>query len=215
MGGIPLILCVTGKMAAGKNAASEILSAKGFVAVDADSVVHEILGDSSVVERIVGEFSADAEKRGIRLVRPDGSLDRRSLGALVFSEKALLSRQEAIVLPEVDSRLRAFASGCRARGQDAVINATVLHKIGCIAECDAVIFVDAPFFVRLLRARRRDALPFRRILARFWAQRNLFSKYKKSNADTYRVKNTGDLRVLERNIAECMEKIERAKRGEK
>lgn len=200
-----MILCVTGKMAAGKNAASEILERRGFACVDADRVVHEILLEKQVQERIVEEFGKVSEEMGIKIVSDDGSLDRRALGRVVFSDGGLLERQERIVLPEVEARLRRFIEeNC---GKNVVLNATVLYKIPCVRVCDAVLFVDAPVFLRLFRARRRDGIGFLQIARRFWSQRNLFSKYKKSNADTFKVRNSSTLDALEKKL---MKKIDEA-----
>ena len=85
-------------------------------------------------------------------------------------------------------------------GKDVVVNATVLYKIPSVKKCDAVIFVDAPVLTRLFRARKRDGMKTVQILQRFWSQKNLFSKYKKSNADTFKVNNTGDLTALEEKL---------------
>lgn len=205
-----MILCVTGRMAAGKNAASEILVRRGFCCVDCDRVVHEILAEPSFQRRVADEFAAEADAAGIALVRADGSLDRRALGSLLFRDGALLARQESLVLPEVESRVRVFLGG----GGDRVVNAAVLWKLpGTLALCDAVIFVDAPWFVRFARARRRDGIPRLDIARRFWAQRNLFAKYRLENADTYRVQNAGDLRALESKIDGILGSIEKKQRG--
>jgi dephospho-CoA kinase len=56
----------------------------------------------------------------------------------------------------------------------------VLYKTPeLLALCDKVFFVTAPFFKRLVRARRRDRLPLSQILKRFNAQHNLLKEYQK------------------------------------
>jgi dephospho-CoA kinase len=55
--------------------------------------------------------------------------------------------------------------------------------------CDAILFVKAPFITRLIRARRRDHLPFRQILRRFHAQKNLLKEYKKTGKQIIFFKN--------------------------
>lgn len=199
-----MILCVTGCMAAGKNAASEILEKKGFVSIDADKVVHQILLERDFQEKVIATFKSFADEKKIELRNEDGTLNRRNLGALIFADKKLLALQESLVLPEVDKRLCEFIDSNSKK--NVILNATVLYKIPCVKKCDAVIFIDAPLFTRLIRARKRDGMKFFQIIQRFWSQRNLFSKYKKSNADTFKVRNLGNLKVLEENLEKIINK---------
>ena len=200
------VICVTGAMAAGKNAVSDILEKHGFACTDADKLVHEALATPEVQARVLTEFGALARERGICLTREDGSLDRRALGALLFSDKALLGRHEAILHPEVDKRIDAFMA--ENAGKNIVINATVLYKTPSMKKCSAVLFVTAPLFVRFFRARRRDGMKTRHILARFWQQRNLFAKYKKTDADIYRVSNTGSIQALEEKTEAFLKRLD-------
>jgi dephospho-CoA kinase len=55
---------------------------------------------------------------------------------------------------------------------------------------DAVIIVEAPFFIRLLRARKRDRLPWTALLRRFKSQRKFNAQFFKGKTDIYRVKNS-------------------------
>ena len=73
-----MIICITGPMAAGKNAAAKLLEKRGWFCIDADALVHEAI--ESEADKIIRTFSQDAKKRGIDIVRQDGSIDRRSLG---------------------------------------------------------------------------------------------------------------------------------------
>ena len=64
--------------------------------------------------------------------------------------------------------------------EKSIINATVLYKTPeLLKRCQKIIFVTAPFFTRLRRARNRDHLPYRQIFRRFHAQRNLLKEYKR------------------------------------
>ena len=193
-----MLLCVTGPMAAGKNAAAEILAQRHqFAVVDADELAHDAAEQAKA--QIVQEFGAMAAQRGIRLLREDGSLDRRAVGALIFSDPELVRRQEAIVYPQIN---RMFDEFIAARsGQDIAINATVLYKVPLIERIDCVLYVDAPAIQRFFRARRRDGMPAQQIRERFRSQRHLFAKYKNANADIRKVWNTGTREQLEKKIA--------------
>jgi dephospho-CoA kinase len=66
----------------------------------------------------------------------------------------------------------------------------LLHRSSAFEMLDAVIIVEAPFFVRLLRARKRDRLPWTALLKRFKSQRKFNPQFFKEIADIYRVENS-------------------------
>lgn len=191
-----MILCVTGPMAAGKNAASSILEKKGFACVDADLLVHQAVENAK--EEILASFGSLADEKGLPLLTENGHINRRNLGALIFQFPELIKKQEDIVYPILNGLFEDFME--ENKGRNLVINATVLYKVPLIKKVDSVLFIDAPLLQRLFRAKRRDGMSLKLILQRFKAQRNLFAKYKKSVADTVRVGNTGSMKKLEWKI---------------
>lgn len=193
-----MVLGLAGPMAAGKNLAAEILVQRGWVAVDADLLVHEVIEEKKA--EIVAAFSAEAEAGGLSLLKADGTVDRRAIGQIIFGHPELVERQENIVYPGVNKRIDAFLEENRRAGRDCLLNATLLYKVPSIHAVDALLYVDAPVCIRLLRARRRDGLSYARILSRFRSQRNLFSQYRKSAADIKRVWNIGSRARLERKL---------------
>ncbi|HBP08998.1 MAG TPA: dephospho-CoA kinase, partial [Treponema sp.] len=101
-----MVLCVTGPMAAGKNAASSILEKMGFVSIDADLIGHDAVENCK--EKILEEFSSLAQKNKIHLLSQDGKINRKNLGQLIFKDKALVKKQEDIVFPYINSVLENF-----------------------------------------------------------------------------------------------------------
>ena len=191
-----MILCVTGPMAAGKNAASSILEKKGFACVDADLLVHQAVENAK--EEILASFASLADEKSLPLLRENGHINRRNLGALIFQSPELIKKQEDIVYPILNGLFEDFME--ENKGRNLVINATVLYKVPLVKKVDSVLFIDAPLLQRLFRAKKRDGMSLKLILQRFKAQRNLFAKYKKSVADTVRVGNTGSMKKLEWKI---------------
>ncbi len=185
-------------MAAGKNAVSDILCAKGFVSVDADKLVHIAIDTPSVSSQILQTFSKEAEEHGVNL-QVEGHIDRRALGSLIFKSPELIKKQEDIVYPQVIRLTDDFIE--QNKDKDKIINATVLYKIPYIMQkIDKVLYVDAPLILRYMRAKKRDGFSTVQILRRFYAQKNLFSKYESYCADILRVWNTGSRKRLENKI---------------
>jgi dephospho-CoA kinase len=194
------VIGLTGPMCAGKNVAGEILERRGFAVVDADKVAHAALVD--VQSKVIAEFRDLAAERGIALVATDGSLDRRALGSLVFSDPDLLARHEAIVYPRINELLDCYIE--ENPNRLVVINAPLLHKSPVLDRCDFVIFIDACAPIRLFRARNRDKLPFTQIFARFSAQKHLFAQYLLKDVDIQRVWNHGNAKDLARKLMKLL-----------
>ncbi len=169
------VIAVVGPMAAGKNYICSKLKEEGWASIDADLLVHDAI--ELVKDKILQTFIPYAESQNIRLTLDDGSIDRKALGSLLFSFPELLAIQESIVYPIITKQIENFIDG----HDKTIINATVLYKTpDLLVRCEKIIFVTAPFFTRLRRARRRDHLPLRQLLRRFHAQRNLLREYQKS-----------------------------------
>ena len=168
------VIAVTGPMAAGKNYICSQLHSEGWASVDADVLVHNAI--ELVKDKILETFIPYAESQNIKLTKEDGSIDRKALGQLLFSFPELLKIQESIVYPIITKQIENFIDG----HDKTIINATVLYKTPeILARCEKILFVTAPFFTRLRRARRRDHLPFPQIIRRFRAQRHLLKEYQK------------------------------------
>lgn len=194
------VIGLTGPMCAGKNVAQDFLSKRGFTVLDTDETAHKAL--NLVNEAVLNEFSREAEQRGLSLARPDRTIDRRVLGAIVFSDPALLRRHEKIIYPVIDTLIFRFLD--EHRDTRVVINAPMLHKSAVLERCSLVIFVSAPAIIRFFRAIQRDSLPIRQILHRFFAQKRLFAQYITKNADIVRVNNRGSKRAFERKLANLL-----------
>lgn len=103
-------IALTGGIACGKSALAKFLTELGIRLLDADDVVHELesCGGATV--------PAIREKFGNRVIAEDGSVDRKALAEIVFSDSEARAKLEGILFPLVRSRLRDFADCGRSRG---------------------------------------------------------------------------------------------------
>ena len=81
---------LTGGIGSGKSAVSRLLAEHGAVVVDADLIARE------VVEPGTPGLKAVVEEFGPEVLRPDGTLDRERLGAIVFADEALAALREKL-----------------------------------------------------------------------------------------------------------------------
>jgi dephospho-CoA kinase len=184
-----MVVGLTGRYCAGKGAAARAFAQRGFRVLDADAINHEVLAEQA--GRVIAAFGD-----GVRAA--DGGVDRRALGRIVFPDPAARGRLEAILYPAITARiLRSIAE----EGGDVLIDAPLLQRAGLDAICDAVVFVEAPVPVRLLRAIRRDSLTLRDAWIRINAQKDVRPQSIGPGVDTYSVPNWGSRRSLERRVA--------------
>lgn len=180
-------------MAAGKNTVSDKFVRRGYLSLDADELSHRAI--ETVSETIIALFSAEADRRGIKIASA-GVIDRRALGRLLFSSPALLERQEAIILPEVEREtleaIDTAVCGTEHKYKGVVLNAVSLFKVPRLMSlCTLVVFVTAPAIVRLVRVKRRDGIGVREIIGRFRAQRALYKAYRASGVPIIVLHNWG------------------------
>lgn len=90
---------ITGGIACGKSTFSSYLREKGFVVIDADQIVHELLrSDLDCIEEISNKFNLSIEDGKL-------ALDRQVLGKIVFSDKQKLKELEEILHPRVHRKV--------------------------------------------------------------------------------------------------------------
>ena len=187
-----MVIGLTGKYCAGKNAVADILSDLGWEIIDEDRIGHEAL--SARRDELVAEFSE-------AVLGDDGEISRRKLGRVVFSSAESLARLEAIVHPwmvaETERRIR------ESNAEDVVINAAILFKMKLHELCDSVMIVRAPTVQRIARCMKRDGLTLRQIASRFRAQRGLNRAPKGVDTDT--VWNSGSLPRLSSRVERILE----------
>jgi dephospho-CoA kinase len=157
-----MVIGLTGGYCAGKDAVARILGRRGFAVLDVDRIGHEVLEERR---------DAVAAAFGESVRRADGSIDRRAVGRIVFSDPAALALLEKIVHPAMVERVRSHAAAETAAGRDVVVNAAILRRMGLDRYCDAVVDVRARACTRFLRGLRRDGLGPVQVLRRMRSQR--------------------------------------------
>jgi dephospho-CoA kinase len=127
---------LTGPIGCGKSTVAGWLAARGAAVVDADAVARQVTEPGGPA------LGAVIERFGQRVRRPDGSLDRAALAALVFADPAALGALEAIVHPAVRPRILDAIAAAEARNAPAVVVEAIRLVEGGLAEaCDEVWLV--------------------------------------------------------------------------
>jgi dephospho-CoA kinase len=127
---------LTGPIGCGKSTIARWLAEQGVPVVDADDLAREVTQPGQpALAAVVARF-------GSAVVRPDGSLDRGRLAAMVFADANALAALESIVHPAVRPRIMAAIEAAETAGARAVaVEAIRLVESGLAALCDEVWLV--------------------------------------------------------------------------
>jgi dephospho-CoA kinase len=139
---------LTGGIASGKTAVSDMFAKRGVPVIDTDRIAREVVepGRPALAE-IVEEFGED-------VLNADGTLNRRTLRERVFAGEGNRQRLEAITHPRIrNETLRRMHD---AGGPYQVIVVPLLVESGFGALVDRVLVVDCPPEIQRQRLMQRD-----------------------------------------------------------
>lgn len=147
------VIGLTGGIATGKSTVARLLEEQGAVVIDADALSREaVRPGSEPLERIVALF-------GPQILLPDGCLDRKGLGRLVFADLAKRRRLEEITHPAIRNLADERISRLAAAGHRVVFHmAPLLIEANAVDRVDEVWVVTVRPEVQLERLMRRDAI---------------------------------------------------------
>lgn len=144
---------LTGGIACGKSVVRKRIEASAIPTLDADQVVHALLDAGTEVTFEI------AEAFGKRILNPDGSVDRKALGGMVFADEEARARLNAIVHPRVHRQIEAFFEKTSGEGSAvAVVDAALMVETGSFRRYDRVIVAHCTRDQQRERLMRRDGI---------------------------------------------------------
>lgn len=150
---MPLI-GLTGGYASGKSLASGFFAELGAVVLDADRLAVEVVEPGTEgLRRVVERF-------GPEVLKEDGSLDRKKLGAIVFYDPGKLRELEEMIHPLIRELLFHRARKALERDPKTVVIADValLFEKGLYSQMDRTVAVTCKPGQQVERAMRRDGV---------------------------------------------------------
>lgn len=148
-----LVIGLTGGIGTGKSEAARRMTALGAALIDADRVGHEAYTPHTEAWRRV------VEAFGEGILGPDGEIDRRSLGAVVFSDPEQLARLNGIMHPLMAGMVQEKIDGFREEGAEVVVvEAALLFEAGWDSLVEEVWVTDAPEESVIVRLAQRNGM---------------------------------------------------------
>ncbi len=141
------IIGIVGGVGSGKSFVARLFGEMGCLVIDSDAQVREAYRDPKVIDTILGWWGD--------VFYPNGTLNKSALAAKVFADLAEKRRLEGLLHPLVHAaRERQMAAAADDPQVLAYVwDTPLLIEAGLAGQCDATVFIDAPFERRLSRVK--------------------------------------------------------------
>ncbi len=144
------VVVLTGGIAAGKTAVSDLFAQRGVPVIDTDRIAHDIVEPGQPALKQI------AEAFGPEFLGADGRLDRKKMRTAIFSSPQQKTRLEGILHPaivaEADRRIAQIdAPWC-------LLVVPLLRETSLLPSIDRVLVVDVEESVQIERVMARDKI---------------------------------------------------------
>ncbi|KAF4576419.1 hypothetical protein EYR36_004396 [Pleurotus pulmonarius] len=196
-----LVVGLTGGIASGKSTVSKMVGEAGIPIIDADLLARKVVEPGTrTLKRIVAEF-------GEEILLPDGHLDRKKLGAIIFGDEGQRRKLNAIVHPAVRWEMFVGVVKCWVRGHRVcVLDVPLLIEGGLWKWVGKVAVVYCPRSVQLQRLMQRDSCTEAEAVARLDSQLSIEEKVVYAD---YVVDNSGEMDALKGQVSRFVSSIVR------
>lgn len=180
-------IAVIGGIGSGKSSVIQLLKRCGEETVDCDKISHEIMLERDCVNAVEKAFAS---------VVQDGNIDKKKLGAIVFSDKEKLSLLNGIMHPFVKERLHEAFN--EFDGKDIFVEVSAYFGSGLEHDVfDKIICVVADDDIRIARVIQRSGYSLEHclnIIARQPLQNDMLK------VSDFVIENNGDECELEKQV---------------
>ena len=186
-----MLIGLTGKTGSGKSTAAAIFKKLGAFVADCDKIAHDILETANVKKALREEFTDI-------IFNSDGTVNRKKLGSIVFSDREKLEILNSIMHGAVSDEVLRL---CEISEKDiCIIDGSELEASGLYKKCRYTIVITADETTRLNRIISRDGINKESALLRIRAQKD-FSK------EAIFIENNNSASSLEEKITSLYKKF--------
>jgi dephospho-CoA kinase len=188
------VIGLTGGIGTGKSEAARYLVSLGADLIDADVVGHEAYRPHAEAWRRV------VEAFGESILGPENEIDRRALGAIVFSDSEQLARLNGIMHPLMAGMVQERIDDFRGEGAEAVVvEAALLFEAGWNSLVQEVWVTDSPVDVVVERLAQRNGMSEEEARRRISSQ---MSREERLERADFVIDNSTDVESMRRAIDE-------------
>ena len=164
---------LTGGIATGKSTVADMFEELGASIVDSDAIAHRIVEPGEPAYKEIVEYF------GKGILRPDRTIDREELGAIVFNDDKQREMLNRMTHPRVFERMRQMIEMYGERGAELVLcDIPLLIESGAQKWINPVILVYADPEIQMERLVERDKCSKERAASRISSQMPIDDKKK-------------------------------------
>jgi dephospho-CoA kinase len=195
------VIGLTGGIGTGKSTVATFLQQQGATILNADQIGHEVyVPGRPAFHELVEAFGGD-------IVAPDGSIDRKKLGAIVFADPKQMAKLNSIVHPRMKGIMREKLQELQRAGTAiAVIEAAILFEARWDDLASEVWVTSAPPEIAARRVAERSNLTTEEAIERIKSQ--MSNEERTSRADIV-IDTSGDMDSTIANTREKWEDLQR------
>ncbi|OYV18568.1 MAG: dephospho-CoA kinase [Methylococcaceae bacterium NSP1-1] len=146
---------LTGGIGCGKSTVARIFEQLKIPVIDADEIAHQLV---AIGQPALAQIQQDF---GIRVFKPDGSLDRKKLSEIVFSDPKQKQKLESILHPLVYQFIQAKIK--QLNTPYCIICIPLIFETNMTHLVDRILVVDCSVETQIERVRKRDNMAIERI----------------------------------------------------
>ncbi|MBO0472916.1 dephospho-CoA kinase [Enterococcus sp. DIV0840] len=170
-----MILGLTGGIATGKSTVVTVYKGLNFPIVDADVIAREIVEvGTPALEKVVAVF-------GSEIVSKYGSLDRKKLGEIIFSDEKKRKKLNEILSPFLKKAILTQIADKKNQAPLVIVDIPLLFEGGYDKFVDKVAVVYVPEETQLARLMKRDNLTQAEAQQRIKSQLSIEKKKEKAD----------------------------------
>jgi len=195
-----MLIGLTGGIACGKSTVSAMLVKHNALLVDADQVARDVVepGETALLQI--------AEEFGSNVLNSDGSLNRKQLGAIVFSDSDKLRQLEQITHPAIRARMLHSIELYKQQQPEALIVADIplLYETNQVHLYEGILVVYIPRELQIERLMNRNGITKEEAEARIALQMDI--EEKKRRAD-WVIDNSSTLESTEQQVVSLIKRL--------
>ena len=191
---------LTGGIATGKSTVGAMFVRFGCHLIDSDQITHSLFEPGhSVYKAVVSAF-------GGHILAPDGTIDRRILGGIVFNEPRARARLNSLVHPAVIQRQQEWLKEMESQDPEAIaiVDAALMIEVGTYKNYDKIIVVTCNPETQKERLRARTSLSEDQIEARIRSQMPMEEKVKYAD---FVIDSSGSMRATQERVEEVYRQL--------
>ena len=163
---------ITGGIGCGKTTVAKLFEQLNIPVIDADTIAHQLVEVGQPALREI------AQAFGSNILNIDGSLNRKKLGQLIFSDSLEKQKLESIMHPLIYQAIQTALKSLNS--PYCIISVPLLFETNMINLVDRILVIDCTMESQIERVQKRDGMPLAQIQAIIDSQ--VSRTYRKANA---------------------------------